>query len=87
MASRLPVISAEAMAPLSPGRTARMRPSLGLNYFGSLCQLVCDELLNLIIVSLQPGGEILMTVPFFILLVWLALRERRLEAREPIPAF
>ena len=43
--------------------------------------------LNLIIVSLQPGGEILMTVPFFILLVWLALRERRLEAREPIPAF
>ena len=28
MASRLPVISAEAMAPLSPGSTARMRASM-----------------------------------------------------------
>ncbi|HEX3272910.1 MAG TPA: hypothetical protein VHR15_19860 [Ktedonobacterales bacterium] len=43
--------------------------------------------LSLIIVSLQPGGEILMTIPFFILLVWLAFRERRLEARDPVPAF
>ena len=43
--------------------------------------------LNLIIVSLQPGGEILVTIPFFTLLVWLAFRERSLAAREPIPAF
>jgi hypothetical protein len=43
--------------------------------------------LNLAIVSLQPGGEIFMTVPFFALLVWLAFRERRPEAREPVPAF
>ena len=28
IASRLPVISAEAMAPLSPGTTARMRASM-----------------------------------------------------------
>jgi len=28
MASRLPVISADAVAPLSPGRTARMRWSM-----------------------------------------------------------
>ncbi|HEY7093201.1 MAG TPA: hypothetical protein VH393_08485 [Ktedonobacterales bacterium] len=42
---------------------------------------------NLIVVSLQPGGEILMTVPFFILLVWLAFRYRRMGAREPVPAF
>jgi hypothetical protein len=43
--------------------------------------------LNLIVVSLQPGGEIFITVPFFALLVWIAFRERRLEAREPVPAF
>jgi hypothetical protein len=43
--------------------------------------------LNLIIVSLQPGGEIFMTVPFFALLVWLAVRERRREALQPVPAF
>jgi hypothetical protein len=43
--------------------------------------------LNLIVVSLQPGGEIFMTIPFFALLIWLAFRERRLEAREPVPVF
>jgi hypothetical protein len=43
--------------------------------------------LNLVVVSLQPGGESFMTVPFFVLLVWLAFRERRREAREPVPAF
>ena len=41
--------------------------------------------LNLIIVSLQPGGEIFVTIPFFALLVWLAFRYRRLET--PQPAF
>jgi hypothetical protein len=41
---------------------------------------------NLIVVSFQPGGEILLTIPFFVLLVWLAFRYRRLEGREPIPA-
>jgi hypothetical protein len=39
---------------------------------------------NLLIVSLQPGGEIFVTVPFFALLVWLAFRERRLERRESL---
>jgi len=43
--------------------------------------------LNLIVVSLQPGGEIFMTVPFFALLIWLAFRYRRLEAHEPVPVF
>jgi hypothetical protein len=42
---------------------------------------------NLVIVSLQPGGEILVTIPFFALLIWLTFRYRRLEAREPVPAF
>jgi len=43
--------------------------------------------LNLIIVSLQPGGEIFVTVPFFALLVWLAVRERRLETPQPAYSF
>jgi hypothetical protein len=42
---------------------------------------------NLIVVSFQPGGEILLTIPFFLLLVWLTSHDSRLEAREPVPIF
>src|SRR5262249_14270225 len=42
---------------------------------------------NLIVVSFQPGGELLLTIPFFVLLVWLAFRYRRREARDPVPVF
>ena len=47
IASRLPVISADAMAPLSPGSTARMRASMA----------VAQALDRGGVVSHSPGGD------------------------------